>query len=117
FEYDNFHKSVDGTAVDLLVVSKANPHALDYLTWSQKAALVLAVPFGAQQKVLRLLRQAKDKALTLALDRGPDSLEPGEVDINAIESASGFSDRGDLLNHLEIEGPDVLEDGIDMTNI
>jgi hypothetical protein len=116
FEYDNFHKSVDGTAVDQLIVVKANPEAFSYLTFLQRQAVLRAVPYVAQQKVLRLIREAKDSALTFLLDRDSAPTQPSVVDINVIESASGYTDRGDLISHLGISWPYDREDGIDMTH-
>lgn len=111
-EYDSFFKSVDGTAADQLMIVKANPRAFGYLEPHQRWEVAQAIPYVAQQKVLRLIREAKDNALTLLLGREE---QVRTVDIENIESLAGFTEHGDLVSHLGVKWPYLLEDGVDMS--
>lgn len=113
-EYDNYFKSPAGTAVDQLMIVKANPSALSYLDWRQRTALVPAVPYVAQQKVLRIMGESADAVWMAAMGRPP--AEKQGVDIENIESVKGFTDRGDLTSHLGVTWPWEREDGVDATN-
>jgi hypothetical protein len=112
-EYDGFYESVQGSNADQLMIVKANPHAFTYLDWPQRQALVYAVPYVAQEKLARLTREAYYSALDRFLGKAP---EVPLVDMNAIESAAGFNDRGDLVSHLGVRWPWEHEDGVDMTH-
>lgn len=111
-EYDSFYKSVEGTPTDQLMIIKANPSAYSYLDAKQRLAIIRAVPYVAQQKVLRILREAKDRALVRLLNRDPED----KIDINQIESLAGFTEHGDLISHLNVPWLTEREDGVDMTN-
>lgn len=117
FEYDNFHKSVNGTAVDQLVVAKANPSILASLGWHQRLEVLLAVPYVAQQKVLRLLGDAKDFMMVQYFGSVPDQTDPSNVDMDVIESVAGVTNKGDLVSHLGVAWLYNREDGVDMTNV
>lgn len=103
-EYDSYWKSVEGTGRDLLMIAKANPAALGYLDWTQRYEVLKALPYAAQQKVLRLVREG--------LQRQPR--KPRLID--KVESAAGFNEYGDLTSHLEVKWPYDQEDGIDLTH-
>lgn len=108
-EYDSFFKSVDGTSADLLAVVKANPSTFSYLTWSQQAGVLGALPYVGQQKLLRLIRER-----TRALKKS--SSEPNESTlIGSVESLAGFNEYGDLTSHLDVPWPYEREDGVDAT--
>ncbi len=107
-EYDSFYKSADGAGPDLLMLVKARPQSMAFLTSAEQArALVQAIPLAAQQKCLRLLSLGVDKAKTrLASWTSQKSKEPGELDlILQVESLAGFESHGDLLSHLDVAWP------------
>jgi hypothetical protein len=106
-EYDSFFKSVDGTGSDLLIVTKARPENLAHLTWGQRLELIKAMPYVAQQKVLRLIRVG-----SLSVGKSDDWKET----IDDIESLAGFEKHGDLTSHFGVKWPRHREDGIDLTN-
>lgn len=117
FEYDSFYKSVEGTAADQLMIVKANPGALRYLTWKQRVAAVEAIPYVAQQKILRLTREAIYASWSpLRMKLRPDLVVNDDPVLNDIESLAGFNDHGDLVSHLGVEWPYELEDGIDLSH-
>ena len=65
--------------------------------------MAAAVPYAAQQKVLRLARDA--------LRRTPR--KPKLID--QVEALAGFDGYGDLTSHLGVRWPHGREDGIDLT--
>jgi hypothetical protein len=103
-EYDNFFKSVDGTATDLLMVVKTNLPASSYLTWKQRIAVSKEIPFVAQQKVLRLMRDASRELRHGA--RHP---------IDSIETLAAFNAHGDLTAHLDAKWPYEMADGMNLS--
>lgn len=110
FEYDSFVKSVDGTGSDLLMVSKARPGNLRFLTWSQRLEVLLALPFAAQQKLLRVVREGGRSVRGVAD-------EEDELDLDSIETLGGFNSHGDLTKHLGITWPRPREQGLDLTEL
>jgi hypothetical protein len=102
-EYDSYWKSVEGTGRDLLMIAKANPKVLRYLDWEQRFEVLKALPYAAQQKVLRLVREAVQRK----------ARKPRLID--KVESAAGFNEYGDLTSHLDVKWPYGQEDGIDLT--
>jgi hypothetical protein len=110
FEYDNFYKSVDGTSSDLLIVVKSRPENFGFLTWRQRLGLVETMPFVAQQKTLRLVREG-GRRLRDALG-GDANREPY---IETIETLAGFEEHGDLRSHWGVEWKKEREPGIDIT--
>jgi hypothetical protein len=109
FEYDSFFKSVEGTPSAHVVVSKAAPVILPYFSWRQRLEMIKAVPFVAQQKLLRVLGQAYDSVLS------PSDLEPSFI--HSIETVAGVTPNGDLVSHLGVDWPYDYEDGYDATNL
>lgn len=109
FEYDSFFKSVEGTPSAHVVVTKAAPALMPYYTWRQRLEMLKAVPFVAQQKILRLIGQAYDGIVD------PASLTPGLI--HSIETVAGVTPNGDLVSHLDVVWPYDLEDGYDATNL
>lgn len=115
FEWDNYFKSIDGDPNDLTIITKANPRAWSYLSWGQRArVLVRGIPYAAQQKVLRLMRQGVDalRPLLGASERPRD--ESFEL-VGRIERADGFTPEGDLTTHLGVAWTEPHEQGIDLT--
>jgi len=109
-EYDSFFKSVEGTPSNLLLVVKEHREAYNYLTWEQRLALLGAMPYVAQQKILRLIRGVAFSARDAIL--GPDQDPPGEADLLAnIETAEGFNAQGDLVSHLGVDWPLAITQG------
>jgi hypothetical protein len=108
-EYDSYYKSADGTSSDLLAVTKANPQAFSYLSWKQRSGLAEAVPYVAQLKFLRLLREAGHGMQSLL--RGAEREDPLAL-ILSIESLAGFNPYGDLESHLGVKWPGEREDGV-----
>ncbi len=109
FEHDSFFKSVDGTPSDQVAVVKAAPATLAYYTWKQRWRQLEAVPFVAQQKILRLMGRAYDRVAD------PTALEPGLI--HSIETVAGVTPNGDLVSHLGVDWPYDLEDGYDATTL
>lgn len=110
-EYDSFFKSVDGTASNLLLVVKERPEAFAALTWRQRFELAGAMPYVAQQKILRLIRAAVFGLRDAIL--GPDEDAPVESDLtSAVETAEGFNAEGDLISHLGMDWPLAISQGI-----
>ena len=110
FEYDNFYKSVDGTSSDLLIVVKSRPKSFEFLTWGQRLGLVETMPFVAQQKVLRLVREG-GRRIRDAVGGGGGH----EPYIESIETLAGFEEHGDLRSHWGVEWKKEREPGIDIT--
>lgn len=122
FEYDNFYKSANGTGSDLLMIIKARPSSLRFVThWQQFTEIASAVPFAAQQKTIRLLsnagRGAKRWALALAGVRTEEHVSPEMETINRIESHAGFELHGDLVSHLSVAWPYEKEQGLNLKAI
>ena len=112
-EYDSFFKPVDGTASNLLLVVKERPEAFNALTWRQRAELAGAMPYVAQQKILRLLRAGAFGLRDALLGPNDDDAAPVESDLtSAIETAEGFNDEGDLVSHLGVAWPLAINQGI-----
>ena len=110
FELDNFFKSVDGTATNLMVVAKWNPRVWNYLTPRQQLAILERVPYAAQFKILRISREAVD-VLRVMLT-GPDEGSYGRDLVTSIESFEGFNQYGDLESHLGVPWTEEREQGI-----
>lgn len=114
FEWDNYFKSINGDPNDLTVITKANPRAWGYLTWVQRARVLLrGIPYAAQQKVMRLMRQAVD-ALRPLVGAEREADESFQL-VGAIERADGFTPEGDLTTHLGVAWTEPHEQGIDLT--
>lgn len=111
-EYDNYHKAIGGTPSDQLMIVKANPAAFAYLDDDQRMAVLSTIPYVAQQKVLRLMRDGLGNAWLRLFNpnggKGPNIAE--------IESVAGFTEHGDLISHLQVVWSGHREDGIDMTS-
>ncbi|MBY0568579.1 MAG: hypothetical protein K2P70_14780 [Hyphomonadaceae bacterium] len=111
-EYDSFFKSVDGTASNLLLVVKERPEAFDALTWRQRLELAGAMPYVAQQKILRLLRAAAYGLRDAVLGPDDDDSAPVESDLTSeVETAEGFNAEGDLVSHLGMDWPLEISQG------
>lgn len=112
FEWDNYYKSVDGTAPDLLAMAKTNPTALNYLSLKQTLRVIAAIPSVAQQKAMRLISEA----IVLVKNRVTGSTDEGQSEedrlIERVESRTGFTRKGDLVSHLGVSWPYPREDGI-----
>lgn len=113
FEYDSFFKSVEGRGMDLAMVTRVNPDVFAYLTFDQRLSLFSGVIYGAQQKVLRWIRDGAGALRRLSAPRAEDSLP--EIDITQIERFSGFTPYGDLVSHLDVAWNGTLEPGDDVT--
>lgn len=111
-EYDSFFKPVDGTASNLLLIVKANPEASAYLSPRQQLAVLGAMPYVAQEKLLRLIRGV---AFGLRDAVSSDEEEPATLEelTMEIETLSGFNAEGDLVSHLGVDWPYEREQGID----
>ncbi|KCZ87533.1 hypothetical protein HHI_15828 [Hyphomonas hirschiana VP5] len=114
WEYDSFYKSVDGANTDLLMVTKANTDALQFLTPTQKLGVLGRYPYVAQQKIIRLLGDGYE-AFAGLFGASEDHSDP--TGIGAIESLGGFTPEGDLVSHLGKTWEFDLEDGLDVTNL
>lgn len=102
-EYDNFYKPVDGTPRDQLGVVKANPAILDRLPPHLLARIAWAIPYAAQQKVLRL---------------AGDFFAPQPHDpLDDIETVKGFNADGDLISHIGRKWPHRRENGLDASHM
>jgi hypothetical protein len=114
FEYDSFYKSIEGRSSDLLMVVKARPKNLSYLTWSQRLGLVRAVPYVAQRKTVRLIRESgRSLRDNVRGEQSPDPLR----DILAIETLAGFEEHGDLVSHFDTTWAYDRLDGYDLSNL
>lgn len=111
FEYDSLYKPLDGAGADHLMIVKAWPENALHLNLRQLARMAKAIPFVAQQKVLRLLG-----ALGFRTDAAAAAPE-GDLDRirERVETISGLSPQGDLVSHLSIDWPAELEQGVDLT--
>jgi hypothetical protein len=101
-EYDAFYKSVDGTPSELFMVVKANPRAFGYLTWNQRARMAQSVPYVAQQKVLRMLREGLDVVRRGSGEGGSRGAAQERV-ADSVGTLAGFNEQGDLTSHLGIK--------------
>lgn len=113
FEHDNYHKSVRGTPADLLMIVKARPASFFRLDLSQRLEVIKAIPYVAQRKVFRLTNDSLRTVFLQVYD--PQVLT--ELDLDNIESVSGFTKHGDLVSHLGIQWPYGIEDGADITRL
>jgi len=111
-EYDSFFKPVDGTASNLLLIVKANPQAFAYLSPRQQLAVLGAMPYVAQEKLLRLIRGVAF-GLRDAVSSEEDEPATLEEMTMEIETLSGFNAEGDLVSHLGVDWPYEREQGID----
>lgn len=111
-EYDSFFKPADGTASNLLLIVKANPRAFAYLSSRQQRAVLGAMPYVAQEKLLRLIRGV---AFGLRDSLSSDEDEPATLEemTMEIETLGGFNAEGDLISHLGVDWPYEREQGID----
>lgn len=114
FEYDSFYKSADGTASDLLMAVKARPENLAFLTWSQRLDVLQAVPYVAQHKLVRLVREVGRGARDWV--RGYSAEDPTAL-FDRIESLAGFEARGDLVSHRGVEWADAPNPGYDLSHL
>jgi hypothetical protein len=80
----------------------------------QRLKLASGTAYGAQQKVLRLMREAAAGLGRILLPHAGD--DASTTDINVIESYSGFTPYGDLVSHLGVVWKGALEEGVDATN-
>jgi hypothetical protein len=108
WEYDNYYKTIEGTSDDLLMVTKSNPSAFAYLDLGQIAGVIGRYPYVAQQKVLRLMTDARALFKPQHKATGPS--------IEEIESLAGFTKDGDLTSHLGVQWTKEREQGIDLVN-
>ena len=121
FEYDSYYMSVDGSPTDHLALVKANPALLGAMSRDQIGALLGQVPYAAQQKLLRLLREAVSAsrlAVQRALGRQDDTIVADQLayrTILAVESVAGFDEHGDLNSHVGVPWPYAREEGVDLT--
>lgn len=103
-EFEMYYSPASGYGTQILMMIKARPQSLGYLTnWDQKLMVAGAIPEAAQQKILRLIRSAgfgrpRDPALDL---------------LSRIEVRSGFNKYGDLTGHLGMQWPYQVEEGVD----
>lgn len=117
WEWDNYFKSVDGTPGSLVAITKTNPAAFRYLDAGQMVDVIGAYPQVAQQKVTRLLFEAREFVKTLYIP-GYGNEPAGARDlIQNIESLAGFTPEGDLVSHLGVEWPGSLEYGLDLVTL
>lgn len=107
WEYDNYYKTIEGAPDDLLMVTKSNPNTLAYLDPGQIAGVIGRYPYVAQQKVLRLMTDAR------AVFKPKQA--KGLV-IEDIETLAGFTKDGDLTSHLGVQWTEEREQGIDLVN-
>ncbi len=121
-EYDSFYKSADGTGWDLLMILKARPASLRYLTLRQLWDVALAIPAAAQPKLLRTLRQAIQIAKS-SIRKGtgvhapataPEDMDESDLTL-FIEKHAGFNEYGDLTSHFGVKWPFEREQGLDIT--
>ncbi len=110
-EYDSFFKSVDGTPSNLLLVVKEFPESVAFLTGRQQLQLIGAMPYVAQQKILRLIRAVAFGLRDSILGRDDGPMEADEL-IASIEAAESFNAEGDLVSHLGVEWPIAIGDGM-----
>jgi hypothetical protein len=119
-EYDSFFKPVDGTPADLFMVVKAHPRAFDFLSPKQRVSVVEAVPYVAQQKILRRMRTGIDSikeglgGKTAGIEFSATGAQSFRL-VNAIETLQGFNEYGDLTSHLKIAWPFETDDGMNLT--
>jgi hypothetical protein len=119
-EYDSFFKSVDGTPADLFMVVKAHPRAFSFLSQKQRVSVAEAVPYVAQQKLLRRMRNGIDSikerlgGKTAGIEFSATGAQSFRL-VNAIETLRGFNEYGDLTSHLEIDWPFEAGDGMNLT--
>ena len=111
FEWDNFYKSVDGAASDLLAVIKANPPAFTYLSTRQKLNLIAAIPPIAQAKAMRLSEDLIKNRKIGGYDDFPQWLQ---IAIR-VAAADAFSPEGDLISHLDVPWPYPRREGLSAT--
>jgi hypothetical protein len=121
YEWETYYEIAEGNDDSLLIVVKANPGAIRYLDWRQRARLLgSALPYVARQKALRLLREGL--AATTRLAGGSVPERDGATALsNEIEMLRGFNAMGDLTSHLGVEwpflragpAPDLTEDGVE----
>ncbi len=116
-EYDGFYKPPDGTPAELFMVFKANPRAFGYLTWSQRTATLKTVPYVAQQKVLRLLREGVDLARRGGGEEGGSTSAAQDRLANSVGSLAGFNDQGDLTSHLGVKWPFERGDELNISEL
>jgi hypothetical protein len=115
FEYDGYFKSAYGTGTAQLAVVKARPASLSYLDFSQRFAVMTAVPYAAQKKVLRLIHEAMI-SVSPSGTISTSTEESATALLSRVESVAGLNDKGDVIAHLEVNWPYELEDGVDATS-
>lgn len=120
FEHDSYFKSVDGTSADHLMVVKARPGLFWSLSWPQRGRLLGMLPYAAQQKILRVMRDSVGQVRELVLrmlSRPSDEVSAPAAEalerILAIESVAGFDSQGDLNSHIGVDWSFEREDGLD----
>ncbi|WP_321490672.1 hypothetical protein [uncultured Hyphomonas sp.] len=113
FEWDNFSKSVDGSATDLFVILRTKPSAFAHYTPKQAALAASALPSVAQAKALRIIRDSVDQAFNrLGL---PMNVDERAALMNQIESVRHFDTEGDLNGHTGIDWGPPLETSREIT--
>lgn len=99
--------AIEGAGPDHLMLLKVRPASVRYITRPRQfAAIATAVPYAAQQKVLRLLEASLDGMRGQVQSR---SL------IEQVESRGGFNAHGDLVSHLGVQWPYAVEAGDDLS--
>jgi hypothetical protein len=112
WEYDSFYKSVDGTSTDLLMVTKTNPAAFRFLSTDQVLGVLGSYPYVAQQKLLRVGRDAMD-GITQLLGGEPRNNDTAWVE--AVEGYASFTPDGDLSGHIGRTWDEEVSEGLDMS--
>jgi hypothetical protein len=118
WEYDNYYKTVDGAASDLLMVTKANPMTFGYLTMDQKLDVISQYPQVAQQKIVRVIGDLHQFTRDLR-GRLSGAAEEAPADPHAFDGGySGFDPAtGDLHGHLNSVSLPEPADGADITAV
>ena len=112
FEWDNFFKSIDGTAADLLAVVKSNQVAFFYLSLKQKFWVITATPAMAQEKVMRMIAETITLLKTRVTGR-KDEIQNDEDYLfwDVVLTLRGTSPEGDVVSHLGVDWPYRRKDG------
>lgn len=113
-EYDSYFKSGDGSSPELLMVVKARPESLGYLSPTQRLELLKALPYVAQQKIFRLVREG---GRTIYDGVRGETRDDPDADMDRIETRAGFEEHGDLVAHLRVEWKRELGRGYDLTHL
>lgn len=114
FEYDSYYSPVEGVASDLLMAVKARPENVAFLSGRQRIDVLKAVPYVAQQKLVRLVRESG--RWVRARVRGYSTEDPLEM-LNLIESFAGFEEHGDLVSHRGVRWDGAPNPGFDLSRL